>query len=96
MPFGAARADRAPLVLELDPWPPELEVYLVQAVIQPGLDVEYLHALTRIERGAELALDTRRSSFVRLEAWRRTGPSADRFPHGEPIAFTNPLVLLRE
>ena len=89
-------ADRQPLVLQLDPWPPEVEVYLVQGTLEPGLEVDYLHALTRIERGAELTLDTRRSCFVRLEAWRPTGPSAERFPHGEPIAFTNPVVLLRE
>ena len=76
------------LTFELDPWPEDYRVFLVQGLIQPDRSVEYLHRRTRLKRGVTRRIDTSRPSFVRLEAWRGAGERGLA-----PVAFTNPVVL---
>ena len=76
-----------PLVFELEPWPDDYRVFLVQGLIQPGSDVEYVHRRTPLERGGEIRIDTSRPSFVRLEAWQAAAGRRT------PVAFTNPVVF---
>jgi hypothetical protein len=80
------------LVVDFNPWPDDVGVYLVQGVLQPGMEVEYLHERTPVLRGETVTVDTSRPTFVRLEAWKTT--ENGRFALGEPIVFTNPIVML--
>jgi hypothetical protein len=76
------------LQFQLDPWPDSVDVYLVQGLIKPGMELEYLHDRTPLNRNQAIELDTSRASFVRLEAYEELGD-------GEKIAiFTNPVTML--
>jgi len=76
------------LTYQLEPWPDSVTVYLVQGLIKPGLDIEYLKNRTPLVRGQDTYIDTSQPCFVRLEAYEELGD-------GTKIAiFTNPIVLL--
>jgi hypothetical protein len=64
---------------------PDGEVRLVQGIIQPGLDVEYVRNGEVINPGSQVISDTTRSSFVRIEVWRDQ----------TPIVFSNPIRIIR-
>jgi hypothetical protein len=86
--FGA---DSAPLTFQFEPWPDNIKLFLVQGLIRPGMKVEYLHRGTPVISGEEMVLDTTRACFVRLEAYLSEDGSEDL----RPVAFTNPVILLR-
>lgn len=91
---GDTTVDSAELPVEVrfTPWLDTIRLFLVQGVLQPGLDVEYLHDRTELPRGRTVFVETTRPTFVRLEAYRF---ASDDPPEGEPVAFTNPVWLLR-
>ncbi len=63
-----------------------VEVRLVQAAIEPdGATLRYVERRMLADTAQPVVLDTRRPSLVRLEAWRGS----------EPLAFTNPVRLLK-
>jgi hypothetical protein len=76
------------LEFQLDPWPASVEVYLVQGLLQPSMDVEYLHDRTPLIQGQAMSIDTSRPSFVRLEAYEALGDAS------KAAMFTNPVTML--
>jgi hypothetical protein len=75
--------DEVNLEISLTPVP-DGEVRLVQGMIQPGLDVEYVRKGEVVDPGSQVILDTTRSSFVRIEVWRDQ----------TPIVFSNPIRII--
>ncbi len=63
-----------------------LNLWMVQGLVTPGLDVQYLRRKRVADTAAILWVDTRRSSFVRVEV---------RLPDGTPAAFSNPIWLAK-
>jgi len=63
-----------------------LDVWVVQGLLTPGLDVQYLRREHLADTAAILWVDTRRPSFVRVEVRR---------PDGTAAAFSNPVWLAK-
>lgn len=63
-----------------------LDLWMVQGLITPGADVQYLRRERLADTAAILRVDTRRPSFVRVEIRR---------PDGTPGAFSNPVWLAK-
>lgn len=78
----------------LDPWPESVKVYLVQGLIKPSMEVEYLHKQTQLTKGQILEIDTSQPSFVRLEAYDDFELIKDTL--NSPGIFTNPIVMLAD
>ena len=63
-----------------------LDLLMVQGLIMPGPDVQYLRRERLADTAAILWVDARRPSFVRVEI---------RQSDGTPAAFSNPVWLVR-
>ena len=63
-----------------------LNLWMVQGLVTPGLDVQYLRRERVADTTAIVWVDTRRPSFVRVEV---------RLPDGTPAAFSNPIWLAK-
>ena len=78
-----------PLRIDLNPWPGDFEVRLVQGLIEPSQTVHYLHQGTPVTRNRTIAIDVSRPSFVRLEVYEHPWLGKRR-----PVLFSNPVVFL--
>jgi hypothetical protein len=78
--------DQAKLLVNLDPWPEEASLHVVQGIISGGLNPAYLHDRTVLSKGQQLIVSTVQPSFVRLEL----------YIGDEPVLFSNPVILLRQ
>ena len=85
--------DELTLEFELEPWDPVIRVFLVQGMLGPGPDVAYLHYRTEITGSESLLVDTKRSCFVRLEAYSAPANLANRWAI---VILTNPILFLRD
>jgi len=81
------------LTVHMEPRPENVKLYLVQGLLQEGLETEYLHFRTPIEIDQSITIDTSKPSFVRLEAindFERVGA------RDVAAVFSNPIVFLPE